>query len=306
MRTIILVFVGLLCALILPFSEGSTIGLKSNRKFRQSTNSASNSLSVPQCGMSNVEVDRIVGGTEAVAGEFPWMTRLGYIFGFIDGEQMMSWMCGGTLISPRHILTAAHCFSEIPDFLLGYIARIGDVDCNSDNDGADPVDVFIEEIIIHDEYNDLTHENDVAVLKTDRKISFTTKRLPACLPPGNLKNQNLEGMETFIAGWGTTKYQGTSSDKLLKATVFITKQKECKDAYSKDYYAVIDNRTVCARNDGIDSCQGDSGGPLMLQNGNTTVVGIVSWGKGCASKNYPGVYTDVSSFLSFIKEAMTL
>ncbi|XP_018357262.1 PREDICTED: venom protease [Trachymyrmex septentrionalis] len=306
MRTII--FVGLLCALILSFSEGSTIGLKSVRELRQSTSFVSDPLSVPQCGISNVQIDRIVGGTEAKLGEFPWIVRLGTVMTFAPGVQWTSWMCGGTLITNTHILTAAHCFSDdfpISIFPEEYIARIADLDFESSNDGAHPVEVLIKEIMLHAEYDDISHENDVAVLKIDREVQFTSTLLPACLPIGNVKNENLDGKMAVTAGWGYTEEGGTSPSTLMEAELSIISNEECQDAYSEQPYAVLDKRTICAASPGKDSCQGDSGGPLMIQNGNKTyVVGIVSWGIGCARQDYPGVYTRVTEFLPFIEECI--
>ncbi|KYQ50712.1 Venom protease [Trachymyrmex zeteki] len=216
---------------------------------------------------------------------------------------MLQPICGGTLISNKHILTAAHCC-----YGTGLrLAHIGGLNLYDDNDGTDPYNVLITSIKIHPEYDSDTQENDIAILKT--LFSVPSRFVPACLPLGDMKNKILEGKEAIIAGWGRTSYEGEQSSVLLQAEVVICSEKECKTNYSRVEgmeNSVIDYRVVCAGKLGKDSCQGDSGGPLMIQyNNRIIVVGVVSWGLGCAVPSFPGIYTKVATFLdSFILPIM--
>jgi len=105
-----------------------------------------------------------------LAGAWPWITVLGYTNS--KNPNVPKWLCGGALISSRHVLTAGHCVHGRADL---YKVRIGDLDLNSNNDGATPFEDFIERKTIHPKYNPKTYTNDVAVLKTTHEVPFTRK-----------------------------------------------------------------------------------------------------------------------------------
>ncbi|XP_018396099.1 PREDICTED: venom protease-like [Cyphomyrmex costatus] len=294
----ILVFIGLLCALILPLSEGNTrhINLKSDREFRQSTNSTSVPLDPPEYGYNNSSVHRIVGGRYAKLGEFPWAVLIGRIVG-----NSIYGTCGGSLIGNRFVLTAAHCKGS------NMAVLVADLDINDNNDGATPYLSKVQWIRIHPNYIAERYENDIAVIKTVDYITYTQYRSAIRLPDATMKNQNLDGRRVFVCGWGDTEYQGQPSSILKVVNVNVINLATCANAY-KNYPATIDNRVFCAgvMEGGKDSCQGDSGGPLMIQESGKKpyIIGVVSNGYRCAEPGFPGIYTKVASFLDFIYNTM--
>ncbi|XP_015174244.1 PREDICTED: venom protease-like [Polistes dominula] len=256
-------------------------------------------LTPPVCGKSSKDNDRIVNGVPSTLGAWPWITALGYRSKRNPNKPV--YLCGGTLISSRHIVTAAHCVYNRRDL---YMVRLGDLDLESDNDGADPIDVLIEDKIIHPQYDPSSHVNDIAILRLAEEIPFSRNIHPICLPISEpLLHSNFYNTFPFIAGWGAIYFNGPASSKLLESQVPVVRQEKCKNAFKSFTNAVIDDRIICAgyAQGGKDACQGDSGGPLMSPvNKNYYLIGVVSYGYKCAEPGYPGVYSKVSSFMSFI------
>ncbi|XP_025263601.1 venom protease-like [Camponotus floridanus] len=266
------------------------------------TNTVYGPLYPPDCGFSNISLRRVVGGSPAALGSWPWLTALG--FRNPRDSNVPRWLCGGALISTRHVLTAAHCVHGRDDL---YKVRIGDLDLNSDSDGATPFEDFIEWKAVHPGYNPTSHTNDVAVLKTTREVPFSSILHPICLPVDDFtRNRNVENTYPFIAGWGSVYFRGPTSSRLLQTQLPVRPQQECVRAFQNFKGNVIDDRVLCAgfAQGGKDSCQGDSGGPLMSPNPRDNkfyyVIGVVSYGFRCAEPGFPGVYTKVTAFLDFI------
>ncbi|XP_059620668.1 trypsin-like [Phlebotomus argentipes] len=232
---------------------------------------------------------RIIGGTQAVIGEFPGkvslQTRLGSHF------------CGGTLIDLTHILTAAHCVTDSRAQVLNPAAiqiMAGDVSIVR-NDAAPTREVrFLSHIFVHPDYDIATMENDIAVLRLS---------LPFRLQQGVVSPQPLSrsipavGTVCNLAGWGTTaEGSNTPSPTLQRVDLDIIDTDRCNQSYR----GLLSANMFCAGHmaGGRDSCQGDSGGGLMCNN---IVTGIVSFGYGCGRRHFPGVYIDVSQYIEWIE-----
>ncbi|XP_049796819.1 serine proteinase stubble-like [Schistocerca nitens] len=254
--------------------------------------------------------DRIVGGSKAELGSFPWIARLGYS---VKGRSRTLYRCGGALISSRYVITAAHCVTTLPsDFQLKAV-RLGEVDARGDPDCdevqcAEPVQDFaVAAAAVHPQYNSPKFRHDVALVRLDREARFSAYVIPICLPFGDLATQNYTGLKVTVAGWGATE-NGTGSDELRYTRLTVAATDECAGAYRRTHIALSGETQVCAGGaPGVDSCDGDSGGPLTLahQPGagdpRHVLLGVVSFGaRRCGSDGFPGVYTRVGAYLNWL------
>ncbi|XP_069687959.1 venom protease-like [Periplaneta americana] len=253
-----------------------------------------------ECGIVPPFVDerRIVGGYPAKLGAWPWLAALGYRS---SPSSDLKYLCGGALITKRHIITAGHCVYNRRDLTL---ARLGDLDLKNDSDGASPINVPIEDRMVHEDYNPTTFVNDIAIIRLNQDVDFTPMIHPICLPlQPEIRSRDFTRHFPYIAGWGSVQFNGPSSSHLLQLQLPVVSENECKNAFKTFKTAHIDNRVLCAgfMKGGKDACQGDSGGPLMWPKGETFyLIGVVSYGFKCAEPGYPGVYTKVPVFLDWI------
>lgn len=252
------------------------------------------------CGLSNTTKTRIVGGREAEKGAWPWMA---VVYQTRRGRKVPD--CGGALVSRSHVVTAAHCVvgrgvEPLSPSVLS--VRLGEHDLYDDNDEMNPVDVNVRSVRRHDQFDPRTYRNDIAVLLLERPVEFNDDIRPICLPYDSLRDEDLTSRSGFVSGWGTTSFNGPSSNVLREVSFPIVDDESCKQAYRQDL--PITDVYICAgiADGSKDSCQGDSGGPLMLpgRGGRYYLVGVVSFGKRCAEPGYPGVYTRVTKFLNWL------
>ncbi|MDQ0376681.1 serine protease [Amycolatopsis thermophila] len=218
----------------------------------------------------------IVGGTEASVRDYPYAVFL--------TDKSGNQFCGGVIVSPTAVATAAHCAKAVARTDLRVVAGRQD---KRTNDGKV---VSVRDVWIPSSFSDPGKGDDVAVLKLSQSLPYRTVNLPGD------DSLYAEGTKATVLGWGRTADGGARSDVLRSAVVPVVSDDGCRSSYSN-----YDSRSmVCAGypQGEIDACQGDSGGPLVVGD---TLIGIVSWGDGCARPGKPGVYTRVITYADEIR-----
>lgn len=195
------------------------------------------------CGLATKTFPRIVGGRPADPGEWPWMAAI-----LQRGKDMP--ICGGVLISDRHVLTAAHCTKRRTKNEL--FVRLGEYDFADFNETR-ARDFRVADIVQHEDFDDLDYTNDIALLKLDRVTTFNSYIWPICMPPGGSKTQNFEGQMAVVTGWGTQSFGGPTSQVLMEVSMPVWTHQQCKDSFAQR----ITTNVLCAGGyeGGRDSCQ---------------------------------------------------
>lgn len=233
----------------------------------------------------------IVGGTEARPHSLPWQIRLGYT----EGGYMYT-MCGGSIVSERYVLTAAHCIdTSQPDRKHFVIVGMH----NRRKSDKYYRQVQVSRVIVHPDWDPrrVSAGNDIAILELSESLRFNDAVQPICMASSS--QSYTESDRFVVSGWGTLREGGSSPDALQQLVVPYISESTCKRV---TYLRSMPGQ-MCAGylEGGKDSCQGDSGGPLAAKiGGKWTLAGVVSWGSGCARRNAPGFYTNVAEYRSFI------
>lgn len=258
------------------------------------------------CGNQSIAFpSRIVGGTEAILSEFPWMARIRHR----NNSGFYTYGCTGFLISEYFVLTAAHCVASKSFFALGPIdaVQLGEHNTEEDLDcetrGSNEWCADFPQLIktgkpkLHPEYTgDGPYHNDIALLPLKQAAEFTQFVYPICLAT-KLSQES----EMWLAGWGKTE-NGFPSTIKLKVTVRRASKRDCVPLYGNINVTILDSQ-ICAGGEGDkDSCGGDSGGPLMVLDSVNTwyAEGIVSFGNRCGIQDWPGVYTNIPYHMPWI------
>ncbi len=270
---------------------------------------------------------RVVGGEPAKPGAWPWQVLM-YIA--VDGGKSVL-SCGGSIISTRWVLTAAHCVTDEtgkPRGRENFFIVEGTTRKLVPDDAVD-VAARVERVIPHEGWNPGTQANDIALLRVNRDL----RSVPVALATPAAAKLADPGRLATVTGFGRTGWIGRdpktgaptdgltgrpltdaeiktrySTDKLLQVEVPIVAVDQCKAAYDRvERYRgkAIDQRILCAGvpDGGKDSCQGDSGGPLVTRDDTGFVqIGVVSWGHGCAVAGFPGIYARVAAYDGWIRE----
>ncbi|RMC01524.1 hypothetical protein DUI87_21964 [Hirundo rustica rustica] len=243
---------------------------------------------------------RIVAGTGALPGAWPWIVSIQDPRKIGTGHT-----CGGSLISPQWVLTAAHCFLQARNVTMWRVL-IGATQLT--RLGPEAQVRHVKRLLAHQQYTADSQQNDIALLELDEPVECSDYVQLACVPNTSLTVSELKAC--YIAGWASAGAQAQGpSDVLQEAKVRLL---DIQLVNSSHWYAgTIHTHNLCAGypRGSMDTCQGDSGGPLVCKDNSASyfwLVGVTSWRKGCARAKWPGVYTSTQHFYNWILLQMGL
>nr|XP_056718318.1 chymotrypsinogen A-like [Euleptes europaea] len=242
------------------------------------------------CGVPAIEpvisgYTRIVNGEEAVPGSWPWQVSL---------QEQSGWhFCGGSLVSDRWVVTAAHC-----GVTKSNVVVLGEHDRSSSVENVQKL--AVEQVFTHPEWDPVAINNDIALIKLATPAEIDARVSPVCLTDATDHFQS--GDLCATSGWGKTRYNAFNTPSKLQQTALpLLSNDQCKDYWGSN----ISDLMICAGAAGSSSCMGDSGGPLVCQNdGVWKLVGIVSWGSSRCSVTTPAVYARVSVLGEWAEKTM--
>ncbi|XP_072481134.1 plasma kallikrein isoform X2 [Notamacropus eugenii] len=245
--------------------------------------------SISVCTKRAITHTRVVGGTRSAPGEWPWQASLQVKL------RTQSHMCGGSVIGNQWVITAAHCFDDLPspDIWRIYTGILN----QSEIQAATPFSKA-KKIIIHPHYKISETSHDIALIKLETPLHFTDLQTSICLP----SKEDMTYTNCWVTGWGFTQEKGEIQNTLQKVKIPLVPIEECREKYIQHK---VTDQMICAgdKEGGKDACKGDSGGPLSCEQYRMwQLVGITSWGDGCAKKDRPGVYTKVAAYMDWILE----
>ncbi|XP_073844564.1 trypsin beta-like [Musca autumnalis] len=223
---------------------------------------------------------RVVGGEDTTIDQYPYQVSV---------RMLGSHICGGSIYNSRVVVTAAHCiysFLGASSYSIQYgVTKVG---------GSTNV-IGAERIVKNENYDSNVIRNDVALIFLSSDIPFSANAQPIPLASAEPTPNTV----AVVTGWGTTEEDGTSASILQKVEVLIVDRNACNRQYAGINEITDDMLCAAVENGGKDACQGDSGGPLVA---NGKLVGIVSWGVGCARPDFSGVYSNVAYLKPWIED----
>ncbi|ALC47976.1 CG11313 [Drosophila busckii] len=259
----------------------------------------------PACGANSL-ADKIYNGNDTALDEFVWMVLLEYETK--NGQRALE--CAGSLINSRYVLTAAHCVIGEVEKKVGRLTRVrvGEHDLSTDRDCHNevcnpPIQEFnIEQVIAHPEYDPSSNNkhHDIALIRLSAPVVLNEYIQPVCLPLASTRSA-ISPVEVFtVSGWGRSLTARKSNVKQRLDIRFVD-GKACSKKFEEANIRLISNQLCAGGEFARDSCDGDSGGPLMRLTSAWFLEGVVSFGNRCGLAGWPGVYTRVSEYISWIE-----
>ncbi|XP_069703485.1 trypsin alpha-like [Periplaneta americana] len=226
---------------------------------------------------------RIVGGSETTIEEYPYQLSIQ-----LQTKSGVMHKCGASIIGEKWAISAAHCVDEISVRLLSL--RAGSTYASKGGSLHKLKKVYMNN------YDPDNYENDICLLEVEPPFEYS-KSVQAIPMESSPEADGTIGVAT---GWGRVKEDGKGSDVLKQVSLPILKYDTCSKIYKEiEYDFFLHDGQMCTLDDGEGACQDDSGGPFVVD-GN--LVGVVSWGLGCAHKEHPGVLSNVSYFRGWVKD----
>jgi secreted trypsin-like serine protease len=262
---------------------------------------------------------RIINGNIASEAQMPWQVAL--VTNPLDAYQ--SYVCSGSLIADRWVVTAAHCTEQLKNLNKDYSVLVGTSNLQDNQQGQI---IKVKQAYIHEQYNKLNYDNDIALLELENTVDFIKcgthcQTLDLINPLIEKQNAPIDS-PVQIAGWGVLEdcensqseicqqYSGQMlrNPQLYPTTLRYTtlKLSHCVSSQSAYKQEQITENMFCAespvQDQPVDTCFGDSGAGLTIRNGldKPYLLGIASWGVGCAKQGYAGVYTRVANYTDWI------
>ncbi|EDV35570.1 uncharacterized protein Dana_GF12407 [Drosophila ananassae] len=233
---------------------------------------------------------RIINGTSVDIARHPYIVSLRYRR---DAESSYKHECAGVIYSEKVLLTCAQCLYNLEEG-----TKILAVAGANTRNGTDGIVYPVSSWAYHSSFDTFTVDYDIGVLLLDTPLNLTHFGISSiAVRP----QRPAVGRLATVAGWGYREEWGPSSYKLEQAQVPVVSSEQCNELYGA---GEINERMICAgyvTQGGTDACQGDTGGPLVIDG---QLVGLVSWGRGCARPNYPTVYSYVASLVDWIEETI--
>ncbi|XP_043265903.1 phenoloxidase-activating factor 2-like [Colletes gigas] len=252
------------------------------------------------CGIRKITSSSHTEG-QANYGAYPWQAVLLTTSNGYAGS--------GVLITPNHILTAAH---KVASYTNGGIkVRLGERNDQSTSELYPVREYTVRKVAVHPNFNSVNLQNDVAVLTLSGTVpissspNINTACFPSAVPPANTR--------CWVSGWGKDAFgaNGKYQSTMKEVDVPIVDDATCEAALRRtrlgQSFSLSKGSFLCAGGEpGKDACTGDGGSPLVCQSGNGQwqVVGLVAWGIGCATQNVPGVYVNVYNYISWIMQQL--